>query len=210
MRLLLRAGLVAAGLCGALPVHAGSWSVQGGYQNLDLDAGDSVTPARHGEYFGASYWFAPGLAIDVDLATARGVSDSFTLMHTRRFSSLGVGGRQVWMLAPQWSLAASAGVDLLRVDRELVRFDRIPDDPNGDFNASTVTFFDHRRHDVAPYLGIGIGWHPDPDWTLRLDARRSWTEVGVACEDSASAIVCNDHANARLVSLRLGAEYRFH
>ncbi len=210
MRNLFRVGILAAGLCSILPAHAGSWSVQGGYQNLDLDAGDSVAPARHGEFLGASYWVTPDLAVDLVVATAKGIPDSFTLMHTRRFDSLGIGGRKAWELSPQWTLDASAGVDFLRVDRELVRFDRIPDSPNGDFNVSTVTYFDHRRHDLASYVGLGVGWHPDRDWTLRLDARRSWTGVGVTCQDSPAALVCGDDASARLFALRFGAEYRFH
>lgn len=209
MRTLLRAGLIAAGLCGTFPAHAGSWSVQGGYQNLDLDAGEGVTPARHGEFLGVSYWCSPSVALDVNVATAEGVSDSFTLMHTRRFSSLGVGGRKEWTMAPQWSLEASAGADLLRVDRQLVRFDPVIIDPNVGVQGSTIAYYEHRRRNLAPYLGLGVGWHPDPNWTLRLDARRSWTEVGVSCRFGVGSVQCNDDANAGLVSLRIGAEYRF-
>jgi hypothetical protein len=210
MRTLLRAGLVLAGLGSACPAFAGSWSLLGAYQHFDVSAEGDATGSRDGYALGASYWFTPSLAVDLGVASSDDVTlDPANLATTRNLRSLSVGGRKQWTIAPQWTIDAAAGVDLLRVEHELVRIDPIDLSPSGSVGGVQVSFYQHRRQDLAPYVGIGLGWHPDPDWTIRVDARRSLPEIGVTCRVRPAPLPCSDSEGARLDSLRFGFEYRF-
>lgn len=211
MRTFIRGGLALAGLGSALPAVAGSWSVQGGIQHSDLSTASDVVDARDGHFLGASYWFTPDVAADLVVSSSGGNTfDTRTISTTRSLRSVSLGARKQWSLSPQWSLDATAGAELLSVDRQLVRTDPIYIDPDGNALITMTRFYDHRRRDLAPYLGLGIGWHPDPAWTLRLDARRSQSEVGVRCRYGLGSRQCSDHESGHLDTLRVGFEYHFH